>query len=54
MRIKVTEWPEGSKFSPYSFYEVYNFFSGLNKAFVFDDNSEPYFLWELEWSENEG
>ncbi len=53
MKIKVTDYPIGHKFSPDVPYHVYGF--GLRRdfsmAYVFDDDCESCFLSELEYEE---
>lgn len=48
MKIKVTDYPIGHKFSPDVPYHVYGSTLGP-QAFVFDDDCESCFLSELEY-----
>lgn len=51
MKIKVTDYPIGHKFSPELIYDVYGADRSLNRAFIFDDDGESCFLSELEYEE---
>lgn len=52
MFIKVTKAPEGAKFDKDGKYRV---FVTKNSAFVFDDESESFFITDLEFEEvNDG
>ena len=50
MRINVLEAPEGASFTEGQGYPVYG---ELGSSFVFDDDSESFFISELNWKEDE-
>lgn len=48
--VNVLEAPEGALFTEGQNYPVYGTGSSPNGDFVFDDNVQPYFLGELDYS----
>jgi len=51
MKVRITAAPEGAKFDTEIEYTVH----GVNPKtlFVFDDDCDPYFLFDLEYEETE-